>query len=131
MIRTCDKLGYIRHFCHSIREILRFHDRPEFERIHHITYFFVTIFFVIHKCLNLNAEMTPIVSLCIHNDNLAHYIRLQVVTNSHALWADMAFHAECRQAGVAAASRRRMRATPANYHAKAGRLRHTARRLKM
>ena len=54
----------------KVFDMLYFHDRPEFERIHHITYFFVTIFFVIHKCLNLNAETTPIVSLCVHNDNL-------------------------------------------------------------
>jgi hypothetical protein len=42
----------------------------------------------------------------------------------------MISNAEGYRAGVAAASRRRMRATPANNRAKAGRLRHTMRRLK-
>ena len=47
MICTIDKLGDISYLIHPVGEVLFLHYSAEFERIFHITYFFVTTFSVI------------------------------------------------------------------------------------
>ena len=47
VVRTIHELTDIPHFIHPVSEELLLDDCPEFERIIHITIFFVTIFFVV------------------------------------------------------------------------------------